>query len=168
MKNTDYITQAMKLQEDLLNEHAMRLKDAKDKASSIGKQLAVHMALIGMLGPNDKDYVHWVKESANFCKQIDNIKVKRINKLDMDFLIDEFMYHLDTDTDAEIEVNSAWIEHEMPSILSYDFTRKNFNQFKEFRNACFEQLTQLFVQKEDHTQEFFEVFIDIMVRKYFK
>ena len=145
------IYEALKLEEEFLMEYAFPLDKAKQKASDLGNALVEHFALIGMLGKADDNYNHWVSEAANFCKLIDNIKVKKSGKLDSDYFIDEFLFHLDTDNDAEIDVNAAWVNHGMPSIINYNFTREDFRRYKEFRNECFKELAQLFSEKEDHT-----------------
>ena len=154
----------------ILFEMAIPLKDAKKKAVSLGSPFERHWAYIFILGSSNDSYEHWVKEIANFSKQIDNIKIKGGGRLDPDFLIDSFMFHIDTDKDAEIIVNANWADHDeddnLPSIIDLDLTRYDFNQFKEFRNECFNELSKLFCDKEDHTKEFFQEYIKDKINKY--
>ena len=163
----EFLKESMALNENVLVEHAIPLKQAKDKVIALGEVLVEHFALIGMLGKENENYVHWVKEIANFCKQLDNIKIKGNKKFDADFFIDEFMYHLDTDKDAEIDVNAAWVTHCMPDITKYDFSREDYHKYKEFRNECFEELPVLFASKEDHDNEFFIQYIEDKISKFY-
>lgn len=150
-----------------LNEMAMPLKDAKNKAEAIGKVLADHLAYIFILGKDFEAYNHWVKEAANFCAQIDSIVVKGNKRLDKDFFIDAFFYHLDTDNDAQIEATSVWAKHgigTLPSLLELNLTREDFRKFKTFRNECAEELAELFSSKESHSKEFFQQYINKKMR----
>ena len=122
-----------KLENYSLIEHAMPRRDALNKVEAICDGLLEHFALIGMLGKSHRDYEHWKKEIANFCEQLDNILIKKNKKLDRDAFID-YMYHLDTDKDAEIDANAAWISHGMDSILNYNFNRDDFKRYRLFRN----------------------------------
>mgnify|MGYP007070234034 CR=1 FL=1 len=153
--------------DDLLIEQAMPQRVARAKVESLSDTLLEHFALIGMLGKSHRDYEHWKNEIANFCKQLDNILVKKNRKLDRDTYID-YMYHLDTDRDAEIDVNAAWVNHRMDSILNYNFTREDYKRYRLFRNECFEELAELFSEKENHSREFFKNFIESKVNKYFE
>lgn len=154
-----------------LLEMAIPLLQAKERVSKLGKQLSIHFAYIFIFGRNNNSYNHWKNEIANFASQIDNIKIKKLGKLDKDFFIDEFLFHLDTDKDAELEINYAWVEHDgkdnkLPSITSLNLNRKIFSEFKHFRNECFEELAELFASKEDHNNNFYKNFIEDKLIKF--
>ena len=160
------LNEALQLEESYLIEMALPRKDALTKVEAMSGALLEHFALIGMLGKNARDYEHWKKEIANFCTILDNILIKGNKKFDRDTFIN-YMYHLDTDKDAEIDANSAWVNHKMDSILNYNFTREDFKRYRLFRNECFEELASLFEQKEDHDMKFFSNFIEEKINKYF-
>lgn len=161
------LKEAFMLGENILYEMALPRKVALEKVEGLSRALLEHFALIGMLGKSHRDYEHWKKEIANFCNQLDNVLIKGNKKFDRDVFIN-YLYHLDTDKDAEIDANAAWLNHGMDSILNYNFTREDFKRYKLFRNECFEELADLFEKKEDHSKEFFQDFIDDKVNKYFK
>ena len=147
---------------------SMPLKQAKERAISLGKPFSRHWSYIFIMGRKCDNYKHWLRELANLCEQLDNIIIKGNKKFDKDFFIDEFMYHLDTDKDAEIQVNSDWAErNDLPPITALNLTRRDFNFFKQFRNECFEELSELFSSKENHTKEFFQAYINKKINKYF-
>ena len=49
-----------------------------------------------------------------------------------------------------------------------NFTREDYKRYRLFRNECFEELAELFSEKENHSREFFKNFIESKVNKYFE
>lgn len=165
MNIIDEVKKAMELNEDYLTEMAMPLQAAKDRVRGLSSIFLAHWAYIFIM-KDDTSYKHWRNELASYCETIGKIKVQPKNiKLNRNFLVEELLYHIDTDDDAQIEIVSAWGFHEaqsepLPSISSLNLTDDVCSKYRVFKNKVNEELEILFTNEEEYTKEFYQQFID--------
>lgn len=161
----EYFKEAMNLEEEQLVEMAFPIAKAKEKVKEMSATFNAHWAYFFVM-KDDVSYKHWRNEIASYCEAISKIKVKpKNNRLDRNFLVEELLYHIDTDNDAQVEITSAWAFHAsktnpLPSLSSLNLTEDVFREYRIFRNRVNEELEKLFTDSEEYSKEFYQQFID--------